>query len=263
MRLSKYLALGKITFKERFSFFWDKLFYSLIIAIILFVFLNIWKAAYAGKATIEGFSIAQMIWYLAVAETIMFATGTTRIEEIGEEIRSGSLSNTLLKPWSFIGKELSVLSAGAAYTFLTTGIIGAVMAYLLVGPIEFSIYSIPFLFLIFILAILLNFLIVLIFGVIGLWMEDSASIFWMYQKALFIVGGMLLPLDFYPDWLQKLSLMLPVSYVIYLPAKLSVHFDISKFATTIALQAFWIILVFIILWALFSKGVRRVSINGG
>jgi ABC-2 type transport system permease protein len=85
----------------------------------------------------------------------------------------------------------------------------------------------------------------------------------IYQKILFILGGMMIPLDFMPAWLRDLSLALPFNYTIYAPARLFVKFDWASFASVAANQLLWIVVFAVVLSLMFRWGMRRVSINGG
>src|SRR3989338_7247108 len=263
MKYKKYLALGKITLLDNYSHVADSLFSGVFVGIVLFIFLNIWRAAYAGEAAVEGFTIVQIIWYLALAEVIAFASGTGRIERLGEEIRNGSLASALLKPWSFIGKELTIMTANFISIFITTGIIAFIVAYFLVGVIYISLITIPFMLIILGGAAILGFAVVASFALLALWIEDVAAILWIYQKIVFIAGGMLIPLDFYPIGVQNIIQYLPTTFLMYWPAKLFVHFSWQNFTYAFLGQIIWIIITGVIMMFIYKKGIRKVGIYGG
>jgi ABC-2 type transport system permease protein len=263
MNLKKYYAVVKTSLVEKFSHFWDRAALAFILALILFIFLQMWQAVYGEQSSIEGYTIAQMIWYLTLTEVILFSTGSNKIEKIGDDIRSGEIANALLKPFNYIGREFSVLVSEFIYSFSVIGVIGAILAYLFVGPIEVSAIGLILTFLLVLGSAIISFLIVLVLAMTALWLEDTSSIMWIYQKLLFIIGGMLLPLDFYPNWLQQLTTYLPTSYMMYLPAKTFVHFSISGFLSTIIGQIAWIVVLFGILVLIYKKGIKEVSLNGG
>ncbi len=80
---------------------------------------------------------------------------------------------------------------------------------------------------------------------------------------LFILGGMLIPLDFFPGWLKDVSLILPFNYMMYAPARLFVQFDWTRWMNVTGMQALWLGVFAVALGALFRAGLRHVSINGG
>ncbi|MEK6962912.1 MAG: ABC-2 family transporter protein [Nanoarchaeota archaeon] len=263
MSLAKYYEVAKIHILEKISYSWNQVFYGLIIGIVLFVFVHIWQAIYAGKLTIEGFSIAQMIWYLALAEVIVFSAGGQGIERIGEDVKSGIIASSLTKPINFVGKEFAVLLANFIYTFLISGFIAFAVAYFLVGPIPFHFANLPMLLVMIAGAAVLNFTLVIFFGLFAFWFEDVSSIYFIYQKLIFIMGGMLVPIDVYPIWVQGIVKYLPFSFITYMPAKLFVHFEWSAFLTGMIGQLAWILVGAMLLKVIYDKGIKRVNINGG
>jgi ABC-type glutathione transport system ATPase component len=58
------------------------------------------------------------------------------------------------------------------------------------------------------LAMTLNFCVQGMIGLCAFITEDVQSFQIIYQKFLFILGGMLIPLDFFPGWLRDVSLIL-------------------------------------------------------
>lgn len=263
MRLKKYYFLGRMFFLEKYASVWDSAVAGLLIAVILFIFLNVWTTLYGSNASFEGFSLTQIIWYLALTELIILSTGLERIETLGEEIRSGEIANALLKPLNFVGKEVSSLYSNFIYKFLLIGAIAFTTAYILVGVIPFSLVSlIPILVVIF-FAVTISLLLMIGIALLALWLEDVYALSWIYQKSLYILGGMILPLDFYPTWLKGILLHLPPSYMVYLPSKLFVHFSWSKFGEIVFGQLCWLAVSLVGVLLVYRWGVRKVSVYGG
>jgi ABC-2 type transport system permease protein len=113
------------------------------------------------------------------------------------------------------------------------------------------------------LAIVLDFCAEGLIGLLAFFTEDVASFALIYQKILFILGGMMIPIDFLPGWLRDLSLALPFNYAVYAPARLFVQFDWTRWLNTVAGQLIWIGVLAVGLNLMYRWGVRRVSINGG
>lgn len=262
MKIAKYLKLAKLTIIDQYTHFTEKLFSGIIIAIVLFVFIHIWQAIYAGRAEMEGYTIAQMIWYLAFAEVLVLSA-TAGVDDVGEEVRSGALANTLLKPWSYLTMQFTKRISIFFYGAISVGLIAFLAAFLLVGSIDINLYFIPFIIIGAILASVLDFCLVMSLGVLALWIEDTSSLQWIYEKSLFILGGMMVPLDFYPLWLKEILAYLPTTFMIYLPSKMFVRFEIDTFVSMVFGQIAWIIVIGVIMVILYKISIRKVSINGG
>jgi ABC-2 type transport system permease protein len=93
--------------------------------------------------------------------------------------------------------------------------------------------------------------------------EDVSPFVWIYQKFIFILGGFLIPLDFYPEWLQVIAKALPFSAMIYGPSKLFVAPTLELFANVILLQLTWIIVLGATLIISYRRGVAYLTVNGG
>ncbi|MFA5856764.1 MAG: ABC-2 family transporter protein [Candidatus Pacearchaeota archaeon] len=263
MAINKYYHFGKIYLKNSYTNLFEKMFRGFTIAIILFIFINIWKTIYSGRTIIDGFTIKDLIWYLAMSELITFSTGTERIEDISDEVKSGLISNSLSKPINYVLKELAILYANFIYNFLVIGIFAFSLAYLFVGLIDLSIINIPVLIIIILLGATINFLIIITLGLFSFWIEDSLSLAWIYHKAILILGGTLIPLNFYPDWIKNYLYILPTSFITFFPSKLFVNFNLNDLYFAIIGSISWIIILGLFLFFVYKIGIKKVSINGG
>lgn len=261
--LSKYVALAKADLLEKVSYVGSQLFQSFFIVIIIFIFFRIWGAIYAGKELVEGFSMAQMLWYLAVAEIIVISSELRWIETISEEIKTGVIATTLLKPISYVWSKFALFMGNFVYKSVVSSVLCFVVAWLLVGVITVSVQSLFFSIVSIVLGAILNFAVLISLGFLAFWLEESSALFWIYQKGFFILGGMLVPLNVYPDWLRDPIINLPFSYMIYKPVKLFVQFDFSEFVLTILWQLGWLVVLGFVAFFIYEKGVKQVQINGG
>ena len=264
MELLKYYHIAKINFKNSFVYIPDSIASALFVAFIIFIFSNIWKVVFNTTASqiINGFSYPMLIWYLVLTESITISQGKI-ITEIGGEMISGEIANYLNKPYNYIlYKYASTIGASSA-NFIITLLIAATTAFFLVGPIEFEILNLPFILIASFLGITLHFTLMASLGIISLWLEDSRSLDFLYNKIVFVAGGMLVPLDIFPSWFFNICILLPFSYAVYAPAMLLVKFSFAKFIETILIQIFWIILACVFAIVLFKILTKRVSINGG
>ena len=91
----------------------------------------------------------------------------------------------------------------------------------------------------------------------------ESLILWIYQKFVFILGGFLIPLDFYPNWLQTIAKALPFAYMIYGPSKLFVSPSVDLFINIISLQIVWIVVLGAILILAYRRGIAYLTVNGG
>jgi ABC-2 type transport system permease protein len=114
-----------------------------------------------------------------------------------------------------------------------------------------------------ILAWTIDFCFAALIGLAAFVVEEVAAFNWIYQKLLFILGGMLIPLDFFPGWLRSISQASPFAYTIYGPARLFVDPSLERFMSLLIGQLLWVAFLGITVTALYRRGMRWLAINGG
>ncbi len=264
LNAAKYTAIAQINLQSSLAYAGELAYRSLFMVVILYVFVQLWRATYRaiGTETIAGLSFRDTLWYLVMTETIILSK-LRFANRMSEEVKDGSLAYTISRPYNYL---LYHYAYGLGDTLLRLAInftAGSVLVTLLVGPMPFNpLYAAPLVICI-ALALVLDFCIEGLIGLSAFVTEDVSSVQLIYSKMLFILGGMLIPLDFFPGWLHSAALALPFNYVIYAPARLFVSFDWSRWLSVVGMQVAWTGVFALALWALFRVGLRHVSINGG
>src|SRR6266542_351293 len=66
---AKYGAVFATAVHNQLAYWGEWLLRGVFLTMVLFIFLQLWRAAYGaqGKSTIGGFTLPQMLWYLAIA----------------------------------------------------------------------------------------------------------------------------------------------------------------------------------------------------
>ena len=93
--------------------------------------------------------------------------------------------------------------------------------------------------------------------------EEVAPFDWIYNKLLLVAGGVLIPLDFFPDWLQQICLSLPFASTIYGPARFFIDPSWQRFVRLTLSQLGWIAVFAGLLFFVYSRGKSWLNINGG
>ncbi len=263
-QLNKYLSISFINIKESLTYIWDIIFGKVIfIALIIFVFANLWTVVFASKGeVIPGFTLSMMVWYLVFGEALVTSIGRF-VKEVGDDIKSGEIANYLTKPYNYIVYKMFVSFGKGLINFTLILIFGGLVAYLMVGGVEISLISIPFLLIVALLAMLLNLVIASVISLFAFWIEDASSLNYIYSKFTFIFGGMIVPLEVYPPLVEKIASFLPFSYSAYHPSKLALIFSFKTFLKIFIVQLLWIGFFIIILFFLYKYIIKKVSVNGG
>lgn len=260
----KYMSVVWIDARQQIGYRGEFLMRGVMIAMFLLIFVALWNTVYKiqGTGEMAGFQLSQMIWYLAMTET-MILSGSRIFVEISDAVKSGDLAYTLVRPYSYPGFQIAH-SLGHSFPRM---VLNFVVATLVILPFVRCIKTTPAGFAGFVvLAIAGTFLDTLIAVLIGMgafFIEDVLPIHWIYSKLLMSVGGMFLPLDMFPSWLRQLSNVLPFRLIIYAPARTFVAFDPAFFLQALAGQVVYSTVLVVVLSLVWRWGRKRVIVHGG
>ena len=259
----KYWAIFRTQLVNSLAYPIDLLGRSLLIVLFMWIFMNLWRVTYGatGASSIAGLTLADTMWYLMMAEAVMLSKHELS-ETISEQVKDGSVAYLLNKPINFI---LYHFAAGFGDSVLAFGgnlIIGSAVVWLMVGaPPAITGWLLAAVAVLF--AWLLDFCFSALIGLSAFVVEDSKAFRWIYQKFLLVLGGLLIPLDFFPAWLQTISLNLPFAWIIYGPARLFVDPSLARLGAVLTQQGIWLAVIGGAAWLCYRWAVARLVINGG
>lgn len=261
--MTKYWYIFKIQLINNLAYPGELIGRSLIILPFMWIFYQLWRVTFqaAGTEAINGLTLASTLWYLMLAETIELSRprlGNT----ISEAVKDGSIAYILNKPYDFLLYHYSASLGETLFRALLNATLGSALVWLLVGSPPSALG--PFVALPVILgAWTLNFCITALIGLSAFWVEDISAFLWIYQKLAFILGGLLIPLDFYPEWLQEIARLLPFSAMTYAPARLFIEPTIPGFMAALGMQLAWISALAAVLALVYHRSLHALSVNGG
>lgn len=261
--MKKYLYIFKYTFINELSYF-SKIVFSLISYFMhIFVLYNVWRYVYQDNNTIGGLSLNQMMWYLILAELIMMATSKAARNKPIEDIKSGSITYIMNKPYSYMGYVFtSYLSEGLIRLIIMVPV-SILFGYIFVGSLQdFNIKYLIFMVISFIIGYSINGLIQLLLSLFSFYIEDATPLHWVYNKIL-LIFGVFFPIDMMPKVLQGILKYTPAYVVSYGPTKLMVDFDLMDAIKIISAQCIYIVIIIILLNLLYRRGVKKLNVNGG
>jgi ABC-2 type transport system permease protein len=140
---------------------------------------------------------------------------------------------------------------------------GFLLGLLFVGPLPGYLRALPFGLVTIVGGILIGTTLQTIIGLLAFWFEEVMPFWWIIQKLIFVIGGMFIPLDFYPDWLQGIARATPFAFAAYWPASTWVAFSWERFLTTVGGQAAWLLAFGILASLIFRAAVRKLHVQGG
>lgn len=217
------------------------------------------SAAEANGGMIAGYSAAAFAWYLATSEAVTISLPQRMIEMVGESITTGRYSTELLRPISPFSLRVVSEIGAAIPRWLVCLVTGSAIAFMMGGapPNLGALALAPASML---AAMAINVVAQHGFAAAAFWVGEARSAWFLYQKMVFIVGGMLLPLEVLPDALESVARWLPFMAMAYAPARLaSGHFE----PHLLLIQLAWLVVLTAAISAAFRRGERHLIGHGG
>jgi ABC-2 type transport system permease protein len=263
--LTKYGSIFKTQMLNQMTYAGDLAARSLTIVLFMWIFFQLWRVTYSssgtGSQSIAGLTLRDTLWYLMLAETIMLSR-TTTWRDISDAVKDGSIAYLLNKPFNFLLYQASVSLGSSLWQMLFNALAGGAVVWLLVGPPP-SPAGWPLVAAVVLLAWAIDFCLSALIGLAAFVTEDVSAFNWIYTKFQLVLGGVLIPLDFYPEWLQQITRYLPYAYTIYGPARLFVDPALERFTGLVLGQALWLAGMGLLLALVYRRCVSWLNINGG
>ena len=218
----------------------------------------------ANGNTIQGMSFKQITTYyiLVVSLSPIISWGIN--ESIGNAIKDGEIMRELLNPISYFsyyfGLRLGELEEAAIVGFLTFILCSVIFKVMLPQ----SLLNFIFFLIIVCLAVVAVYFFEIILGMIAFYTNSIWGIEILKRAIIHIFAGMIAPIELFPEWLQKISNVLPFKEFIYTP--INIYFgnlNNIEILLVILKLCLWIIIFYIIAKLVFNKAIKNITINGG
>jgi ABC-2 type transport system permease protein len=229
--------------------------------LILAIFWGLWNATPLHELGTTELTEARLFAYLAVTEWIAFAVGLP-YREVETEIQSGTIDMRLARPIPFGLATLAVWIGEVACRFAVLAAAGLAALLYALGTVPLTLPTAALLIASVALALLLLLLWHLQIGLVAAWLGVSAPTFWVWQKCLFVFGGLIMPLNIYPASLGAIASSSPFAAMLYAPGSLMLRDGADHALAAISLQLGWLLLSILGAVALEHGAVRRFAEHG-
>lgn len=263
--LSKTSEIAKMILKQGFTyagFTWASMAVNLFGIIVTYY---VWMAVYGGKTVMHGISRDQMVSYIILAGVLLSGVQFGLNLYISEIIQNGQVAMDMLRPVDF---QLSLFSAriGGFISFLIVQCIPVfALASLLFGMSLPKNATSALLFLVSLaMAIIITFFIEFIIGLIAFYTNSVWGLQHMKDAVLFFSTGALIPIAFFPDWLQTIVLALPFKDMVYTPVAIYMGLLSGEQALKALLFQFvWLAVLMVCSRVFFHIAIKKITVQGG
>ena len=222
-------------------------------------------AVYQVATNVGGYDPQAAVTYAWITQALIMIVALWGWWDVELTIRTGDVVSDLAKPFSYLGFWLARDLGRAAYFVLFRA-----MPVLLAGQLLFGLHwpSSVGAWLAFSLSIVLA--VVVSFGwrfllnVSAFWTTDARGLGMVANAATIFLGGFVVPIRYWPDWLQPLVLALPFASITQTPADIFVERVQGAAALGLLVeQLFWAIVLLGAAQLAITLATRRVVIQGG
>ena len=229
-------------------------------AVILGVFSSLWHAVAEAGMPIDADPKA-LVWYLAATEWILLSAPPIYLD-IQNAIRRGDVVYRLTHPVSFVAAEYASALGLLMLRAPVLGITAFCCAFVFTGwvpPVTTLAVVVPF----GLAATMLITALYLMLGLLAFWLHDVAPVFWVWQKLLFVLGGLMLPLELYPQIIQRVAMFTPFPSLLSGPASFVLGASAGSPAVLARSLLFWSCATTLAIAWLFRRALSNVTVNGG
>lgn len=227
----------------------------------------LYQALYAsrGGSPIAGLSVDQAITYMLVAWTVRSFYKIPIARIIGERVKSGDIAIDLMKPISLYGWYLCQ-GIGRGFHRLFFIAIPLATIILFSGRVDLpdSAGQWGFFFLACIGGFLLNCALSFLTGLLAFLFEYHDGFDWMIDLGAKLLGGLMLPLTFFPDAMQPFLKASPFAGLYYQPAAIFLGTESpAELLFHMQVQWGWIIALAGLAQMMLLYGRQKLLLQGG
>lgn len=234
-----------------------------------FVFISVYVAFYESSSGHLPMKLSELISYIWLCQAFFSMVNLWyRDKEIISLIKSGNIAYELTRPqdlylmWSakILGDRLS----RAALRFLPV----IVIACLLPAPYNLNLtITIPrlILFLLsFVLSAFLMTALTTLYHVVCMSTLDDKGIVGIFMTVADLLSGLVIPIPFFPSYIQNITNILPFRYIGDFPYRLYVgNINMNDGYIGLIIQIMWIIILVVIGRLLMKRNLKKAVVQGG
>lgn len=261
--LRAYPSLLRVGFAAAMAYRTEMIIWMLTTTMPL-VSLALWSAV-AANGPVGRFGERDFTAYYLAMLIVRQLTGSWLVWEMNTDIKSGALSQRLLRPiHPLIAYSAESLAALPLRALLCVPIAVVALAVLGGGLVQPTAFTLAVCVASLVGAWLINFFTMALIGSLAFVMESSTAVFEVYLAAFMVFSGYMMPLSLFPPWLRELATALPFRYSLAFPVELVIgQLDPGRAIFELGVQ--WAFAGGMAVTALLAwrAGVRRFAAFGG
>ena len=226
--------------------------------IMMFVWISLAQSGATGETDATWFAA----YFLVVYFTRQFSA-IWLIRELDEQVRLGRLSGHLMHPinpyWRFLAGHCADMAVRAPIALVFVPI-----ALWLSGGYEaLSVEHLPFYVWTFVIGVLVHFHLEYLFGLTAFWTDQSLALEGFYFTLFYLLGGLVAPIEMFPDVLREVMLILPWAYIFGFPTEVALGArEGPELVEGLLIQSGWLVILVVLGQVAWRRGLRCYGAAG-
>jgi len=263
--LARYFAFSRVAFLQilsyRLRYFTGIITYLVNVTVYYFI----WRALYHEGGTIQGFTFEQMVTYVAVGWIIRTFYYNNIDREMAVDVQQGHIAAKLARPVNYQGMQLSQ-AVGESFFRMIMFTVPTGVVILLIYPVQAPASGLAAaafllsLFYSFLIFAAINFLI----GTCAVYLQSILGLIRAKYFLIEILSGLVIPINFFPDRLVRLSHWLPFQHISYTPLMIYMGKISGRFlGLALLVESFWAVALLLAGHWFWNVATRKLTVQGG
>ncbi len=225
----------------------------------------IWRAVYSSQTEIGGMAWSDMQGYLLISLFASALISGSSEFRTSRSIWTGNIVVELVRPVDYQNANFAITIGNG----IAEGVLVAAVGLLFAVAIGFTVPPAnPLTWVYFLVALafsfITKFIIVYIFGLFVFWTTGGMGISWFRRGLTDFFSGAIIPLSFFPPWLQAVANVLPFRSIVSVPALIFIErLPSSQILGTFAAEAAWIVGLWYLARLIWHFAMRKLTVQGG
>jgi ABC-2 type transport system permease protein len=222
-------------------------------------------AVYRSRTDIGGFDVVDAVTFAIVSQGLLSAIEAFGTDEIAQRVRTGDIVTDLYRPMDFQRYSMAQDLGRALFHLLARGVPPVMIAALVFelrsdtspANVAACILSIT-------LAVVISFDLRFAVNLCAFWLVDIRGLLQMQTLIQMFLAGLIVPITFFPGWLETLARALPFAGTLQVPVEIFMGKHTGgDLVGVLAGQLAWAIALYVVGTAVLATATRKVVVQGG
>ncbi|MGC9365578.1 MAG: ABC transporter permease [bacterium] len=263
--VSKYSRLFDLNVKENFAYRADYLLNLFSAVAMITVQYFLWSAVFSGQSQIQGFNFSDMISYIVVIWAIYSFINTQSVSyDIQNQLLNGDIGYDFLMPLSLYFYYLIRFYSQKILNLVIIGLPVFIFSIMFFNINLTGSLNIIFFLLSVQLSFFISYNISFLVGLLSIFFKNIEGFIQLEKFLKLLLSGALVPLAFFPDWVERITTFFPYRYVNYIPSLIFIgKINSDEILTSFFIQLVWAVSLSLVASLFFRKIRNKVVIFGG